>query len=159
MHDRQFEFRLTSDNKGTTTALYQYLRQAFPPLLKEKFNSFRPALIAAHGQPTSEAPSGASTPNPAGTPAASSSYAPAPPAKDAQAQAQDTKKPAAAASGSGSKVNNTASVEVKATLQASADDIWGLLTDANRIPMWSRSPAKVSPSSPLLAHYLRRQDC
>lgn len=38
----------------------------------------------------------------------------------------------------------TATVEVKADLQASADDLWGLLTDENKIPMWSRSAAKLS---------------
>jgi activator of HSP90 ATPase len=130
----QFEFRLTSTENAEAKALLQYIKQAYSPLLKEKFNAFRPALIAAHGQPTSEAPSGASTPNPA----SSSSYAPAPPAKSESAAKED--KPVA----SGSKVNNTATVEVKATLQASADDIWGLLTDEKRIPMWSRSAAKVS---------------
>jgi len=113
--------------------LLQYIKKAYPDSLKEKFNAFRPALIAAHGQPTSDSPSGTSTPNPA----ASSSYAPAPPAKS------ETKADKPVASGSGSKVGNTATVEVKATLQASADDIWGLLTDEKRIPMWSRSAAKV----------------
>lgn len=38
----------------------------------------------------------------------------------------------------------TVTVEVKADLQASADDLWGLLTDENKIPMWSRSAAKLS---------------
>lgn len=40
-------------------------------------------------------------------------------------------------------MGSTATVEVKATLHASAEDIWGLLTDEKRIPMWSRAPAKV----------------
>jgi activator of HSP90 ATPase len=133
--DQQFEFRLTSTENPESKALLQYIRQAYPDSLKEKFNAFRPALIAAHGQPTSDSPSGTSTPNPA---ASSSSYAPAPPAKS------ETKADKPVASGSGSKVGNTATVEVKATLQASADDIWGLLTDEKRIPMWSRSAAKVS---------------
>lgn len=132
----QFEFRLTSTESPESKALLQYIKKAYTDLLKEKFNAFRPALIAAHGQPTSEAPSGTSTPNPA----TSSSYAPAPPAKSES----ETKADKPVASGSSSKVNNTATVEVKATLQASADDIWGLLTDEKRIPMWSRSAAKVS---------------
>lgn len=132
----QFDFRLTSNETSSTTALYTYLRKALPPLLKEKFNAFRPALIAAYGGPSADTPSGSSTPNPAG--GQSQSYAPAPPGKDAGAATKKTEEKA-----SGSKVNNVATVEVKATLQASADDIWGLLTDENRIPMWSRSPAKV----------------
>jgi activator of HSP90 ATPase len=137
-HD-QFEFRLTSTESPEAKALLQFLRSSFPALLKEKFNAFRPALIAAHGQPTSEGPSGASTPNPT----QSSSYAPAPPAKTASETKPEKPSASASASGSGSKVNNVATVEVKATLQASADDIWNLLTDEQMIPMWSRSAAKV----------------
>jgi activator of HSP90 ATPase len=38
---------------------------------------------------------------------------------------------------------STSKVEVNAQLQASAEDIWGLLTDEKRIPMWSRSNAKM----------------
>ena len=43
-------------------------------------------------------------------------------------------------------MGSTATVEVQATLHASAEDIWGLLTDEGRIPMWSRSSAKVGDS-------------
>lgn len=40
------------------------------------------------------------------------------------------------------KVNGSL-VEVDATFQAAADDLFGLLTDEKRIPMWSRAPAQV----------------
>lgn len=39
---------------------------------------------------------------------------------------------------------NTSTIEVEATFHASADDLFSLLTDEKRIPMWSRAPAKVS---------------
>jgi len=39
---------------------------------------------------------------------------------------------------------NTSTVAVEARLQASADDMYAFMTDERRIPMWSRSPAKVS---------------
>lgn len=45
--------------------------------------------------------------------------------------------------GSSQKIN-TSVVEVEATFQASADDLFGLLTDEKRIPMWSRAQAKVT---------------
>lgn len=38
---------------------------------------------------------------------------------------------------------NAALVEVEATFQAAADDLFSLLTDEKRIPAWSRAPAKV----------------
>lgn len=40
-------------------------------------------------------------------------------------------------------MGETKTVEVEAELQASADDVWGLLTEEGKIPMWSRSAAQV----------------
>jgi len=37
---------------------------------------------------------------------------------------------------------NTSVVEVEANFQASADDLYSILTDEKRIPAWSRAPAK-----------------
>jgi activator of HSP90 ATPase len=103
-----------------------YMKKALPPVLKEKFNAFRPALLATHGNnnASAEAPPAQSGSTPAPAPAA--------PAPAAQPKAEPRQ-----------ATFSTATVEVKADLQASADDIWGLLTDDKRIPMWSRSPAKV----------------
>lgn len=38
---------------------------------------------------------------------------------------------------------STRTVEVEATFQASADDLFSLFTDEKRIPAWSRAPAQV----------------
>ena len=43
-----------------------------------------------------------------------------------------------------SYVVNTSTVTVEARLQASAEDMYMFLSDEKRIPMWSRSAAKVS---------------
>ncbi|KAK8864309.1 hypothetical protein IAR55_001556 [Kwoniella newhampshirensis] len=141
LSDYVFEFKVTGASSGPSSDLLSYLRSSIPPVLKEKFNSFRPALIEAHGRPSDASPSasGASTPTPA---ASSSSHTPAPPAKAPEA---DKKKEE-----STTKVGKTVTVEVKADLQASADDLWGLLTDEKKIPMWSRSAAKLSltPDAP-----------
>lgn len=63
-------------------------------------------------------------------------YSPAPPG-EVRAKAAETK----AAS---SNVVNTSTVTVEARLQASAEDMYMFLSDEKRIPMWSRSAAKVS---------------
>lgn len=113
--------------------LYTYVRSALPPLLREKFSAFRPALLAVHGLPdASPAVSGAATPT------ASSSSAPAPPVPNAEAAKSKASEPEK------KKVGSTAVVEQTARLQIDAAGLWDLLTDANKIPMWSRSPAKVS---------------
>lgn len=39
---------------------------------------------------------------------------------------------------------NTSTVEVEATLMASADDLFSLFTDEKRIPIWTRAAAKAS---------------
>lgn len=44
-----------------------------------------------------------------------------------------------------SVVGGTSSVEVESRLAASAEDMWLFLTDEKRVPMWTRSPAKVGP--------------
>jgi len=114
------------------------------PILSEKFNSLRPALLQTHGgasdMAASEATSGASTPG-------TTSYSPAPPGEDAAPA-----KPAApSAPRAPVALTGTKTVEVKAELQASADDLWGLLTDPSKIPMWSRAAAQfgTAPGTPI----------
>jgi activator of HSP90 ATPase len=101
------------------------------PVLISKFNEFPKQLVAANGNdiaPVSPGASGTSTP-------VATKYSPAPPG-EVRAKAADQK-----AAGSG--VVNTATVTVEARLQASADDMYAFMTDERRIPMWSRSAAKV----------------
>lgn len=69
-------------------------------------------------------------------------YSPAPPG-EVRAKASETKAPS-------SSVVNTSTVTVEARLQASADDMYMFLSDEKRIPMWSRSAAKVSCRMTLL---------
>ncbi|AFR92439.2 chaperone activator [Cryptococcus neoformans C23] len=131
--DYVYEFSITGGSSNASDELLVYIRKSFPPLLSGKLNSFRPALLAAHGSAAADA---ASTPGSgASTPAA---YTPAPPTKNADEPIKGEEKREEKPMGA------TATVEVKADLQASADDLWGLLTDENKIPMWSRSAAKLS---------------
>lgn len=87
------------------------------------------ALVDTHGKDLtiSADPSRSGTPAPATakTPAAASTSAPAQPKKVE------------------AKPINTKTVKVEATFQASAEDLFGLLTDEKRIPMWTRAAAQV----------------
>ncbi|WVF71572.1 hypothetical protein IAT40_006380 [Kwoniella sp. CBS 6097] len=140
LSDYVFEWSITSSSSGPSSDLLSYIKSSFPSVLSEKMNTFRADLLAAYGNPTSAdaspSPSGTSTPA-AGS---SSSYAPAPPTKAPEAKKEETPKEEK------KDVGKTVTVEVKADLQASADDLWSLLTDENKIPMWSRSAAKISLS-------------
>jgi activator of HSP90 ATPase len=43
------------------------------------------------------------------------------------------------------KAVNTSDVKKSATFMAAADDLFSLLTDEKRIPMWTRAPAQSKP--------------
>lgn len=143
LSDYVYDISITTSS-SSTSELLSYLKSTFPEVLTKKLNEFRPALLAAHGtSDASAATSGTSTPATAG--GASGSYSPAPPAKESSAPKVEEKKEEKKSS-----VGNTTTVEIKADLQVSADDLWDLLTDEKKIPMWSRSNAKLSltPEAP-----------
>lgn len=135
LEDYQFQF---SADGAEGEALLPYVKKALPPVLEEKLNSFRPELLQAHGMFV-DSLSGSAPASGAATPAARSmqSYSPAPPGEVRE------KAPAAKKT---EKVTSTASIEASVDLRASADDCWSLLTDPARVPMWSRSQAKIAPT-------------
>ncbi|WWC61767.1 uncharacterized protein I303_104352 [Kwoniella dejecticola CBS 10117] len=153
LSDYVYEWRVTSDNSSSSASseLLSLVKSQFPSILSSKFNTFRADLLAAYGNPSasddSPSVSGTSTPQPGAGGAASSSsstYTPAPPAKPVETEAKKSEEPR------NKGVGKTVTVEQKADLQASADDLWGLLTDENKVPMWSRSAAKIklTPDAP-----------
>ncbi|KZV88295.1 hypothetical protein EXIGLDRAFT_839327 [Exidia glandulosa HHB12029] len=132
--DYVYNWTLKTPSTKEVDALFAFARKQFPPVLEAKFAKFPVELLETHGgdltvKPSSNDPSRNGTPAPAGA----SSYAPAPPAPSAAAAAPTKPKP---------KATNTSSVTVEASFMASADDLFGLLTDEKRIPMWSRAPAQ-----------------
>ncbi|THH16146.1 hypothetical protein EW146_g4433 [Bondarzewia mesenterica] len=128
LSDYVYEWSLTSEASPSASAVLALAKSKLPAALEEKFAAFPVALVDTHGKDIIVGSSEPSrTGSPAPTPAASTS-APAPssaPAKKVKVQTV-----------------NAALVEVEATFQASADDLFSLLTDEKRIPMWSRAPAK-----------------
>ncbi|WRT66256.1 uncharacterized protein IL334_003209 [Kwoniella shivajii] len=141
LSDYVFEWTVTSSSSGPSSELLSHIKSSFPSILAQKLNTFRAELLAAYGNPTgddSPSQSGTSTPQPG-----SSNYAPAPPAKAVEVEKRTETE-------SKKDVGKTVTVEAKADLQASADDLWGLLTDEKKVPMWSRSAAKISlaPDAP-----------
>ncbi|KAL7425071.1 Co-chaperone [Cryptotrichosporon argae] len=141
--DYVFDFSLSSAPTAESAALLAYAREALPPALTALLNTFRPALLSAHGL-FADAPSPAGTPVSGASGAASSSYSPAPPAPAESASKPSTPAPAQASTAKAlAAVGPTSTVEVSAELQASAADLFALLTDAAKIPMWARAPAAV----------------
>ncbi|CAK9785631.1 unnamed protein product [Cutaneotrichosporon oleaginosum] len=123
---------------GAADAFRAWLRGALPAALKPRLDGFRADLLSAHGMDTPG--SGVSTPA-----AFKAGYSPAPPGEQhvravAAVAAQKKREDAGEKKGL-----RTVSVSVSAQMHASAADMWGLLTDAARVPLWSRAQADIAP--------------
>ena len=139
----QYEYSTTSSTGDAKLvgALLARVKSLLPPLLEARFKTFPQALLDTHGKDvTVIVPSEGTTPAGSGTvtPAVASS-APIKSSNTASASSAST----GAKSSSAKGVLNTATVKVSSRFMASAEDLWSLFTDENRIPMWSRAPAQV----------------
>ncbi|KAL1413500.1 Co-chaperone [Vanrija albida] len=134
----EYVFNFSADSADADNVL-GFARRALAPVLETRLNGFRLELLNAHGifEGASAATSGASTP-------ALQSYSPAPPGEVRSKAATPAPKPASPAPAADKNLK-TVTVEVSATLHASADDLWSILTDEARVPMWSRAAAKIKP--------------
>ncbi|KAJ9118344.1 hypothetical protein QFC22_004260 [Naganishia vaughanmartiniae] len=134
-------------SSSTPFEFRQFLQSALVPVLISRFNDFPKELVAANGSDiTPSVSAGASG---TATPPVATKYSPAPPG-EVRSKAVD-----AAGKSAKPAVVNTSTVAVEARLQASADDMYAFMTDEKRIPMWSRSPAKVSArASSIFASYI-----
>lgn len=135
----EYVFDISIDQSGAEADAFRaWLRTAFPKVLEPALNGFRDELLRAHGIFETPAGSGASTPA-----AFKQGYSPAPPGEQ-HVKALSAATAAAQKKEGGDKIR-TVTVEVSANLQASGEDMWTLLTDAARVPMWSRSAATITP--------------
>lgn len=139
--DYQYEWSMTasSGEHSSVNALFVHVKKTLPTLLEEKFTLFPKALLETHGRDLtvvvgdSANASGTSTPIPkaAVPPTAAASNN----ASTGSAPGKQTTKKTA--------IINTATVKVSSRFMASAEDLFSLLTDEKRIPVWSKAPAKV----------------
>lgn len=137
LSDYVFDISVDQASAGAD-AFRTWLRGALPPALEPVLNGFRGELLSAHGIFETPAGSGASTPA-----VFKQGYSPAPPGEQHVSAVA-----AAAAKDKGGKKEErlrTVTVEASAQLHASASDLWALLTDASRVPLWSRASADIAP--------------
>jgi activator of HSP90 ATPase len=116
--------------------VYKLARSRLPAALEAKLATFPSTIVEVHGKDVyiGGTASGTSTPPVVSAPSTSgsASTASAAPAKAAPAPVKKT-----------SKAGNTSTITVEASFQASADDLFSLLTDEKRIPAWTRNSAVV----------------
>jgi activator of HSP90 ATPase len=114
-------------------SVFSLAKSRLPTALEAKFAEFAVALVDTHGKDltVSGDPSRSGTPAPAASTSGGGASAAAPPAP----------KPAEKKSSI-----NTTKITVEGSFMAAADDLFGLLTDEKRIPMWTRASAQVAPA-------------
>ena len=132
-----YETELLSESTGMALDLYHVVRKDLVPALQNEFHQFQKDLVESHardlGHEDGAASSTSTTSNAAAaSPAAGASNAPS------------TQKNASSASGT--VTTSTADVRVSSHLAISEADLWDLLTNPHRIPMWSKAPAQFSPN-------------
>jgi activator of HSP90 ATPase len=129
---KQYEWSLTSESSPEITALFALAKEKLPTALEAKFAVFPVDLIDTHGKDIIVGPNETSR-----------TSSPAPPTLSAPTSSGASGGVSAKKVVAPSQGINTSVVNVEATFHASADDLFSLLTDEKRIPMWSRAPAKV----------------
>ncbi|PWN48171.1 hypothetical protein IE53DRAFT_389653 [Violaceomyces palustris] len=132
----QFETEMTSASSDATRSLYDAVRNQLAPSLRPVFHAFREVLIETHakdlGHDTSPSVSGTSTPASAAPSAAAPATASAPSSSPAPSKPTSSSKIA----------TSSTDVRVTSQLAISTEDLWDLLTNPARIPMWTRAPAE-----------------
>ncbi|KAG6910285.1 hypothetical protein DXG01_011682 [Tephrocybe rancida] len=135
LSDYVYDWSVSTGRTPAVDALFSLAKSKLPAALEAKFAEFPVALVDTHGKDltVSADPSRTGTPAPSNgaTPALASSSSPAPVTpKKVEPQKLNTK-----------------TVNVEATFQAPADDLFTLLTDEKRIPIWTRAPAQSTPQA------------
>lgn len=134
----QWHWSLTTTRSPAVDKVFELAKARLPTALEAKLSEFPSAIINTHGKDiiVSAETSRTGTPAPAGSAASANTASAATPASSAAAAKPAVKKDA--------KAVNTTTVSVDASFMASADDLFSILTDENRIPSWTRAPAKSS---------------
>ncbi|SPO30339.1 related to AHA1 - stress-regulated cochaperone [Ustilago trichophora] len=128
----RFETEMSTKSSAETNQLYDAVRKELAPSLRPVFHSFRQNLIDAHAKDLGH-DSPASTPG-AATPTTNTTSAGAAASNTSAAAAASKPKPTVSTSSS--------DVRVSSELAVSISDLWDLLTNPSRIPMWTRAPAQ-----------------
>ncbi|KAJ7794314.1 activator of Hsp90 ATPase [Mycena olivaceomarginata] len=122
LSDYVYNWSLTTASSPEVDAIFSLARSRLPTALETKFAEFAAALVETHGRDLTVS----------GDPSRSG-------AAGASAAAPAAPKPAEKKSNI-----NTTKITVEGSFMAAADDLFGLLTDEKRIPLWTHASAQSS---------------
>ncbi|KAF8623342.1 hypothetical protein AX15_006417 [Amanita polypyramis BW_CC] len=131
--DYTYDWTLLTASTPEVDVIFQLAKSRLPVVLEAKFAEFPKAIIDTHGRDltVSAEPSRAATPSSAPIPATNFKQS-----ADSLKQFKPAARDAAI---------STQTIEVEASFQALADDLYALFTDEKKIPSWSRAPAQSKP--------------
>ncbi|KAJ6589830.1 activator of Hsp90 ATPase [Mycena vulgaris] len=129
LSDYVYQWSLTTASSPEVNSLFSLAKSRLPTALEAKFAEFAVALVDTHGKDltVSGDPSRSGTPAPAASTSGASASAAAPPAPKPVEKKSNI---------------NTTKITIEGSFMAAADDLFGLLTDEKRIPMWTRASAQ-----------------
>ncbi|KAG5649724.1 hypothetical protein H0H81_002368 [Sphagnurus paluster] len=130
LSDYVYKWNLKTARSPEVESLFGVAKSRLPAALEAKFAAFPVALIDTHGKDLTVS----TDPSRSGTPAPASAGPSIATASSGSAPVQPKKVEL--------KALNTKVVTVEANFQASADDLYSLLTDEQKIPIWTRAPAQ-----------------
>ncbi|KAF8630434.1 hypothetical protein AX17_005411 [Amanita inopinata Kibby_2008] len=138
LSEYSYKWTLSTASSPAVDTLFEIAKSSLPAALETKFAEFPKAIIDTHGKDltVSAEPSRSATPASGnnGNSNTSSTF-------KASTAAMSQSRPGQKVAGNIS----TQTVNVHATFQASAGDLYSLLTDEKKIPSWSRAPAQSVP--------------
>ncbi|KAJ6611273.1 activator of Hsp90 ATPase [Mycena sp. CBHHK59/15] len=129
LSDYVYQWSLATSSSPAVDSLFSLAKSRIPAALEAKFAEFTVVLVDTHGKDltVSGDPSRSGTPAPAAsTSGGNNAAAASPPAPKVEKKSNI----------------NTTKITVEGSFMAAADDLFGLLTDQKRIPMWTRAAAK-----------------
>ena len=131
---KQYEWSLTTALSPPVDKLYNFAKKQLTTALETKFAEFPTAIVDTHGKDLQISAAPSAEPSRTGTPA--------PSASSSASKANATSAPKVVKREE--KPLNTSRVSTEANFMVSAEDLYSILTDENRIPSWTRAPAQVS---------------
>ena len=131
----QYNWTLSTEASSEVNAIFALAKSRLPTAIETKLATFPSAIIDAHGRDLTISTDASRT----GTPAPAST----PPSGPAVAATSQTAASASVKRKADTVKVNSATVVVEAEFHAAADDLFSLLTDEKRIPIWTRAPAQV----------------
>lgn len=133
----QYNWSLSSSSSPAAQSVFSLAKSRLPAALEVVFKKFPVDLVETHGKDIQITNSTANSADP------SRSTTPAPAAAASSSTASQEKK-APTVVKQKEKPVNTSRVTAEAQFMASADDLFDMLTNETRIPMWTRAPAQVN---------------